>query len=260
MFPLKLFLSIIKSHRIISKFKPQLVIGTGGFASGPLLKAAAQRGIPLLVQEQNSYPGITNKWLAKNAQLICVAYKGMEKYFPPQKIRLTGNPIRHILTKPLPERDIACSYFNVNPQKKVLLVLGGSLGAKRINMLIASKINFFESLGIEVIWQCGQLYYEQYRDASNTKVKAHAFIKDMAMAYAAANFIISRAGALSVSELSQVGKPVMFIPSPNVAEDHQTKNAKAIEEKNAAILIIERDLDAKFQDEFSELISNLKAV
>ncbi|WP_282030595.1 undecaprenyldiphospho-muramoylpentapeptide beta-N-acetylglucosaminyltransferase [Winogradskyella eximia] len=258
-FPFKLISSLLRSRKIVNSFKPDAVIGTGGFASGPLLHVASSKGIPSLIQEQNSFPGITNKLLAKKVNTICVAYEGLEKFFPKEKIKLTGNPIRKDLLEVKNKHIEGKDAFTLKHNKKTLLVLGGSLGARRINQLIEANIGFFEAQDIQVIWQCGKLYYDQcnqYNDQENIQV--HAFLNQMDLAYAATDVIISRAGAISVSELCIVGKPVVFIPSPNVAEDHQTKNAKSVADKNAAILIREKDLDSNFQKEFSELISNEK--
>lgn len=256
-FPFKLIASLLRSMKILKTFKPSVVIGTGGFASGPLLKVATAKKIPSLIQEQNSFPGITNRLLAKKVDKICVAYEGLERFFPKDKLKLTGNPIRKDLLELQNNSIEAKDAFKLRHNKHTLLVLGGSLGARRINQLIEYNIEFFEDQNVQVIWQCGKLYYNQYKIYNKLDhIQVHAFLNQMEMAYGAADVIISRAGAISVSEMCVVGKPVIFVPSPNVAEDHQTKNAKAIEEKNAAILIIERDLDAKFQDEFSELISN----
>lgn len=258
-FPFKLMTSLLRSRKIIKTFQPNVVIGTGGFASGPLLQVATSRKIPSLIQEQNSFPGITNKLLGKKVNTICVAYEGLEKFFPKEKIKLTGNPIRKDLLQVKHKHIEGKDAFKLKHNKQTLLVLGGSLGARRINELIEANISFFETQDIQVIWQCGKLYYNQYKQYNELKtIQVHAFLNQMDLAYAAADVIISRAGAISVSELCIVGKPVIFIPSPNVAEDHQTKNAKSVADKNAAILIREKDLDSDFQTEFSELISNEK--
>ena len=256
-FPFKLISSLLKSRKIINSFQPDVVVGTGGFASGPLLKIAAMKGVPSLIQEQNSYPGITNKLLAKKADTICVAYDGLERFFPKDKIVLTGNPIRkdllHVGSKHIEGKDA----FTLIHSKHTLLILGGSLGARRVNQLIEDKLEYFQSLNMQLIWQCGKLYYQDYKRYNDLDhVQVHAFLNNMDMAYAAADIIISRAGASSVSELCVVGKPVIFIPSPNVAEDHQTKNANAIADKNAAILIKESGLDHEFEKQFSELMSS----
>ncbi|MBT8246158.1 MAG: undecaprenyldiphospho-muramoylpentapeptide beta-N-acetylglucosaminyltransferase [Winogradskyella sp.] len=256
-FPFKLISSLLKSIKIIRRFKPNVVIGTGGFASGPLLQVANSKGIPTLIQEQNSYPGITNKLLSKKANSICVAYEGLERFFPKEKIVLTGNPIRKDLIHIDGKIEEAKQYFKLNDTKLTLLVLGGSLGARRINQLIESKLQFFESHKIQLIWQCGKLYHEQYDIYnSNENVQVHSFLNQMDLAYAAADIIISRAGASSVSELCVVGKPVIFIPSPNVAENHQTKNAKSIVNKDAAVLIKESQIDSDFDTAFKKLVTS----
>ena len=256
LFPLKFISSLLKSRSIIKRFKPDAVIGTGGFASGAVVKVAGQMGIPTFIQEQNSYAGITNKMLAKNAHKICVAYDAMEQFFPKEKIVKTGNPIRDGLLNIAQYRSEGLSYFHLDSQQKTLLVLGGSLGARRINQLIEQQLPLFEQLGVQVLWQCGKLYYEEYKKYNSEQVRVLAFIDRMELAYAAADVIISRAGASSVSELCVVGKPVIFIPSPNVAEDHQTKNARAIADKQAAILLRENELNEQFANTFGKLIAN----
>ena len=257
MFPFKLMSSLFKSRRIINTYKPNVVIGTGGFASGPLLQVANSKGIPTLIQEQNSYPGITNKLLSKKANSICVAYEGLERFFPKEKIVLTGNPIRKDLIEIENKKIAGLSEFNLDKNKLTLLVLGGSLGARRVNQLIESKLEFFKTHDIQLIWQCGKLYQEEYsKYNANDNVQVHTFLNTMDLAYAASDIIISRAGASSVSELCVVGKPVIFIPSPNVAEDHQTKNAQAITDKNAAILVKESQLDSDFNTAFEKLLKS----
>jgi UDP-N-acetylglucosamine--N-acetylmuramyl-(pentapeptide) pyrophosphoryl-undecaprenol N-acetylglucosamine transferase len=256
MFPLKLASSIIRSRSIIKKFKPDAVIGTGGYASAPLLRVATMRRIPSLIQEQNSHAGITNKWLANKVESICVAYEGMDQFFPSEKLHLTGNPVRQDLLEIHSKRDEALSFFKLNPSKKTVLILGGSLGAKRINELLEKSISLFTKNDVQVIWQCGKIYESMYKDKGTNLVQVHTFLNRMDLAYAAADIIISRAGALSVSELCLVGKPVIFIPSPNVAEDHQTKNAIAISEKNAALLLKESELEMKFEKVFTALITS----
>ncbi len=256
MFPLKLTSSLLNSFKIIKNFKPDVVIGTGGFASGAVLKVASMLGIPTVIQEQNSYPGITNKLLAKKANKICVAYENLERFFPKDKMILTGNPVRQDLINEASKSE-AVAYFKLDANKKTLLVLGGSLGARRINQLIEKELDFLLSQNIQIIWQCGKLYlndYSKYNEKDNVQVVA--FIDRMDLVYAAADVVISRSGASSVSELCIVGKPTIFIPSPNVAEDHQTKNAKAISDKNGAILIKESELETQFETIFSDLISN----
>ena len=256
LFPLKLISSLVRSIFIVLIFKPDVVIGTGGFASGPVLYIASLFGTPTLVQEQNSYPGITNKLLAKKANKICVAYEGLEPFFPKDKIIITGNPVRQDLLD-FDQNEDAHEVFKLNSDKKTLLVLGGSLGARRINQLVEAQLPYFQKNEIQVIWQCGTLYYEEYKHHQQALgVQLFAFVKRMDLAYAAADIIVSRAGASSVSELCIVGKPVIFIPSPNVAEDHQTKNALAVSKKSAALLISEKDLDQNFEHQFTELIKN----
>ncbi|WP_433765469.1 undecaprenyldiphospho-muramoylpentapeptide beta-N-acetylglucosaminyltransferase [Flavobacterium ginsenosidimutans] len=256
MFPLKLASSLLESKRIIKKFKPNVVIGTGGFASGPLLQAAGSAGIPTVVQEQNSYPGITNKLLSKKANAICVAYQNLERFFPEEKIVLTGNPVRQDLIDIESKRDEAIAFYGLDPNKKTLLVLGGSLGARRINQLIEKELQNFLSQDVQVIWQCGKLYFEEYKKYNQPNVKVVDFIERMDFVYAASDVIISRAGASSVSELCIVGKPVIFIPSPNVAEDHQTKNAQAIVDAKGAILLKESELDSQFSIVFEALLKD----
>lgn len=242
-FPFKLLSSLWKAGRIVKKFKPNVVIGTGGFASGPTLMMANRKGIPTLVQEQNSYPGITNKLVGKKASKVCVAYDHLERFFPEEKLVKTGNPVRQDLLFIHTKTEEGKAFFELDTDQKTLLVLGGSLGARRINELIEEQLDFFAAQDVQVIWQCGKLYYEQYKKYNEREgVQVHAFLNRMDLAYAAADFIVSRAGASSVSELCIVGKPTIFIPSPNVAEDHQTKNAKAIVDKHGAILLKEREL------------------
>ena len=257
-FPFKLISSLWKAGRIIRQFKPDVAIGTGGYASGPTLFMANRRGIPTLIQEQNSYPGITNKFLSKKANVISVAYDNLERFFPSDKMVKTGNPVRADLLSIHKKEKIteARELYNLKKKRKTILILGGSLGARKINELIAENLPFFKEQKVQLLWQCGKLYYEQYKQHDEKKhVHVHAFINRMDLAYAAADIIISRAGASSVSELCIVGKPTIFIPSPNVAEDHQTKNAKAISDKHAAILLRESDLET-FPILFESLIKD----
>jgi len=256
LFPIKLLSSLLKSRQIIKQFQPDVVIGTGGFASGPLLQMANSAGIPTVIQEQNSFPGITNKLLSKKANAICVAYENLERFFPKDKMVLTGNPVRQDLMTIEGKRAEGVAHFNLDPNKKTILVLGGSLGARRVNQLIEKELEFFEKQNVQLLWQCGKLYFEEYQKYQSKDVQVMAFIERMDLVYAAADIVISRAGASSVSELCIVGKPVVFIPSPNVAEDHQTKNAKSIADKNGAILIRESELDTTFESTFSDLIGN----
>ena len=257
LFPVKLLSSLLKSRTIIRNFKPDVVIGTGGFASGPLLQMANSMNIPTLIQEQNSYPGITNKLLSKKAHKICVAYEHLEEFFPANKIILTGNPVRQDLLDVESKRSEALSYFNLDDNKKTLLILGGSLGSRRINQLIEKELDFLLANNFQVFWQCGTMYMTDYKHFSDKEnVQVVSFIDRMDLIYAAADFVISRAGASSVSELCLVGKPVIFIPSPNVAEDHQTKNAQSIVNKNGALMIKESELDEKFQTIFNILTND----
>jgi len=244
-FPFKLISSLLKAGRIINSFKPNVVIGTGGFASGPTLYMANRKKIPSLIQEQNSYPGITNKMLAKKADKICVAYDGLDKFFPADKLIKTGNPVRQDLLNIDEKRKEAIAYFNLDPNKKTLVIMGGSLGARAINQAVEKYLQTILKNDLQLIWQSGKLYYETYKGHSEVKgVQVFEFIQKMDLLYAAADLLISRAGAGSISELCIVGKPVIFIPSPNVAEDHQTKNAKSVTDLNAAILLMEGNIDS----------------
>ncbi|PPK94445.1 UDP-N-acetylglucosamine-N-acetylmuramylpentapeptide N-acetylglucosamine transferase [Nonlabens xylanidelens] len=257
-FPLKVIKSLYDAGKIIKSFQPDIAIGTGGFASGPLLFMANKKGIPTLIQEQNSYPGITNKLLSKKVNKICVASTGLERFFPKEKIVLTGNPVRQDLLNVDSLRAEALSHYNLDASKKTLLVLGGSLGARRVNQLIDSNLELFTKENVQVIWQCGKFYYQEYKEKAQPGIQVHAFLNRMDLAYAAADFIISRAGAGSISELCIVGKPVVFIPSPHVAEDHQTKNAQAITAQDAALMIKEVDLDQNFKTLWTGLLSNIE--
>lgn len=255
-FPFKLIQSLYRANKIINDFKPHVVIGTGGFASGPTLYMASKKNIPCVIQEQNSFPGITNKLLAKKVQKICVAYDGLEKFFPKEKMIKTGNPVRQDLLSVSEKRNEAISFFKLNDNKKTLIVLGGSLGARVINQTIENNLEHILKNEVQIIWQTGKLYFETYKKHSEKEgVQVHAFVQKMDLLYAAADFIISRAGAGTISELCIVGKPAIFIPSPNVAEDHQTKNALAIVEKNAALLLKESEID-KFGDLFISLVKD----
>ncbi len=256
MFPFKLIDSLWKSRKIIKEFKPNVVIGTGGFASGPLLQMANMLNIPTVIQEQNSYPGITNKILSKKANKICVAYENLERFFPKEKMILTGNPVRQDLIDIENKKAEAIHYFNLDANKKTLLVLGGSLGARRVNQLIEKELGNLNALNVQVIWQCGKLYFEDYKKYNSNNVQVLAFIDRMDLVYAAADIVISRAGASSVSELCIVGKPVIFIPSPNVAEDHQSKNAKSIVDKKGALMLKESELDTQFSIVFEALLKD----
>lgn len=253
-FPFKLMSSLNKSRKIIKAFQPDVVIGTGGFASGPLLKVAGSQNVPTLIQEQNSFPGITNRILSKRADVICAAYEEVNRFFPTERTVLTGNPVRQDLLEVASKRNEAQSFFKLDESTNTVLVLGGSLGARRINQLIEANLEIFKENGIQLIWQTGKLYYNEYKKYHSKDIQVHEFLNKMDLAYAAADIIISRAGAGSVSELCIVGKPVIFIPSPNVAEDHQAKNAMAIVNKNAAIMLKETELEEKFENTFLDLL------
>ena len=257
-FPFKLLSSLWNAYKIIKKFKPAIVIGTGGFASGPTLYMASVKGIKTIIQEQNSYPGITNKLLSKKADKICVAYDGLERFFPSEKIIKTGNPVRQDLLAIEGKRSQAQAHFNLKTNKKTLVIIGGSLGARALNNLIEKHINWLVSNNVQVIWQTGKLYYDEFKKYDKLEgVQTHAFLNRMDLTYAAADILISRAGASSISELCLVGKPVLFIPSPNVAEDHQTKNALAVVNNNAALLLKESELNL-FQTMFTEVLNDEK--
>lgn len=243
----KLLISVAKCKSIIKSFKPDVVIGVGGYASGPLLYKAQRMKVPTLIQEQNSYAGLTNKWLASKSKKICVAYSGMERYFPAGKIMVTGNPVRKDLKMLEVNPDEVAKHFELKPGMKTLLVIGGSLGARTINESIGANLDELIRKKIQVIWQTGKYYFEQAKSEvqnyNNHNIHVYEFINRMDLAYTAADIIISRAGAGSISELCIVGKPAILVPSPNVAEDHQTKNAMALVKDEAAILV--KDIEAK---------------
>ena len=245
--PFKIIKSLLKARAIIKDFKPDVAVGVCGYASGPLLFVASQMNIPYLIQEQNSYAGITNKWLAKNAKLICVAFEGMEKFFPKAKILLTGNPIRKESIAIENKRDEAAEYFGISADKKTVLVIGGSLGSGTLNKSVLAALDKIIAADVQVIWQTGKYYFqsinEQLKGKEHENIKVLEFLNRMDLAYAASDLIISRAGAGTIAELCVIKKPVILVPSPNVAEDHQTKNANALVEKNAAILV--KDVNAE---------------
>lgn len=260
-FPLKLVSSVFKAYGLIGKFKPDAVVGVGGYASGPMLYAATTRRIPTLIQEQNSYAGITNKLLGKSVNRICVAYEGMGKFFPASKVVLTGNPVRQDILDCQEKRDEALSFFRLQPQKKTILVLGGSLGARTLNESTAHNLTQVLRAGHQLLWQTGKAYFPQAQAqvavvGEGQGAHAFDFIRRMDLAYAAADIVISRAGALSISELSVAGKPVILVPSPNVAEDHQTKNALALVQKEAAVLVRDQEAQEKLYREGLSLIED----
>lgn len=247
---IKLMKSQIKARRIIKEFKPDAAVGVGGYASGPTLKVAGSMGIPTLIQEQNSYAGVTNKLLAKKACKICVAYEGMERFFDKEKIILTGNPVRQNLLNQQMSREEAIRSFNLDPTKKTVLIVGGSLGARTINNCVLNGLDQIRQSGVQFIWQTGKFYINEAKEkvgqAENyPMLHTTDFITDMAAAYSAADLVISRAGAGSISEFCLLGKPVILVPSPNVAEDHQTKNALALVAKDAALYIKDAEASEK---------------
>ncbi len=239
--PFKLINSLYKAHKILKDFKPEVVVGVGGYASGPTLRAAIFAGIPTLIQEQNSFPGKTNKLLAGKVNTICAAYDGLDKFFPKEKIVQTGNPVRSEMVEIIGKKVEAVKHFGLAPEQKTILVIGGSLGARTLNESVIAGITDIQNHDTQVLWQCGKFYFEKMqetlRETEHEGIYLNEFISRMDLAYAAADVIISRAGAISVSELCLIQKPAILVPSPNVAEDHQTKNAMALVEKNAAVLV-----------------------
>lgn len=259
-FPIKLLKSLRQAAKIIKDFKPDAVVGVGGYASGPVLFAAQRKGIPTLVQEQNSYAGLTNKLLSKKANTICVAYPEMDKFFPQDKIVYTGNPVRKDILELEGKREMALTHFGLSEGRKTVLILGGSLGAKTLNQAVLKDMNTLEGEGYQLLWQCGKFYFKDMlqimEDSSLKHIHLREFIREMDLAYAAADIVVSRAGALSVSELSLVGKPVIFIPSPNVAEDHQTKNAMAYVSKDAALILRDEEAIGQLKNKLNDLTSD----
>lgn len=257
---IKLFKSQRMARKIVKDFRPHAAVGVGGYASGPTLKVAGSMGIPTLLQEQNSYAGVTNKLLAKQAKKICVAYEGMERFFDKDKIILTGNPVRQGLLHPTTTREGAIASFGLNPEKRTVLILGGSLGARTINQCIINNLDKVKNSGVQFIWQTGKIYIEEARAAvarAGELPMLHVtdFISDMAIAYSAADLVISRAGAGSISEFCLLQKPVILVPSPNVAEDHQTKNALALVNKNAALYVKDADAQDLLLDKAIETVN-----
>lgn len=250
---IKLMRSQLKARRIVKAFQPDVAVGVGGYASGPTLKVAGMMGIPTLIQEQNSYAGVTNKLLAKQASKICVAYEGMERFFDKEKIILTGNPVRQGLLQHNMSREDAVRSFQLDPAKKTVLIIGGSLGARTINNCVMQGLDKIRQSGVQFIWQTGKIYINEARAAVSRAgelpmLHTTDFIADMAAAYRAADLVISRAGAGSISELCLLGKPVILVPSPNVAEDHQTKNALALVNKEAALYVKDAEAGVKLLD------------
>ena len=253
-----------KAKKIIAAFKPDIAIGVGGYASAPTLKAASNVGVPTLLQEQNSYAGVTNKLLAARASKICVAYEGMEKFFPAEKIILTGNPVRQDLFAVAPKAREAYEFFGFDPAKKTILIVGGSLGARTINRSIKEGLQSLAGSDVQCIWQTGKLYVTEAREAAasfrNSNMIVTDFVTRMDYAYAIADLVISRAGASSISELCLLAKPVILVPSPNVAEDHQTKNALALVNRDAAVMIRDADAEKNLVPKALELIENNPAL
>lgn len=237
--PIKLASSFIKAYQIVNSFKPHVAVGVGGYASGPILRTAAFCGVPTVIQEQNSYAGMTNKWLARNAHVICTAYPGMEKFFPKEKVVFTGNPVRKEITQINASREQAMAYYGLDSTRPTVLIVGGSLGARTINKSVEVALERIKTAEAQVLWQTGKMYYEECAIVSQGVSNLHAkmFLDRMDYAYTSADVIVSRAGALSISELQLIGKPVILVPSPNVAEDHQTHNAMALVNQRAAIMV-----------------------
>ena len=261
-FPFKLISSMINARKILKRFKPNVVVGVGGFASGPTMKTAASMGIPIVIQEQNSYPGITNKIVAKKASKICVAYDNMEKWFPKDKIVLTGNPLRNNIVPMNDRRDEGVKFFGLNPEKKTILLVGGSQGALGINRGISAQLASFKENDCQMIWQTGKHYYDKavqevQENGLQDRIKCTVFIDRMDLAYAAADVVISRAGAMSISELSLLNKAVVFVPLPTAAEDHQTKNAMSLVDANAAMIVKNSETEKELLPVVFSLLENV---
>jgi UDP-N-acetylglucosamine--N-acetylmuramyl-(pentapeptide) pyrophosphoryl-undecaprenol N-acetylglucosamine transferase len=261
LFPLKVISSLFKASRILKRFRADIAIGTGGYASGPLLYMASRKKIPALIHEQNSYPGITNKILGKSANRICVSYDGMTKYFPQEKIVVTGNPIRREILHIKASKEESLKFFDLESNMPVLLIFGGSQGAKRINEVIAEQLDHLLDAGMQIIWQTGSLTYEMVQEkvnksAQSKHVKVHKFINRMDLAYTACDLIISRAGAIAIAEIIAVKKPAVFVPLPTSAEDHQTKNADTLVKGHAALMVRERDAEEKLAETVIGMMKN----
>lgn len=258
LFPLKVFQSVRKAGKLVEQFKPDAVVGVGGYASAPVLLAATSRAVPALIQEQNSYAGLVNKLLARRVNKICVAYEGMEQFFPADRLVLTGNPVRAEIAGG--NREEALRFFGLDPAKPVLLIIGGSLGARTLNQATAAALSRLKEAGVQLLWQTGKLYFptaeQQAAEFKDANLHALEFIKRMDLAYAAADVVISRAGALSVSELCLTAKPCVLVPSPNVAEDHQTKNARALSTRDAALLVTDADAATQLYDVALSLLAD----
>ena len=264
-FPFKLISSLVKARRILKRFKPDLVVGVGGFASGPIMRKATSLRIPVVIQEQNSYPGVTNKIVAPKATRICVAYENMQRWFPEERIVLTGNPLRNNVVSIEGKHDEGARFFGLDPQKPIILLVGGSQGALGINKGISAKLAMFKDTDVQMIWQTGKHYIEQAQQeikqlGLEDRVKPVVFIDRMDLAYASADVVISRAGAMSISELSLVGKAVVFVPLPTAAEDHQTKNAQSLVEKDAAIIVRNDETGEKLIPTVFELLADKEKI
>lgn len=264
LFPFKLLISLVQSWLIIIKFRPDVAVGVGGFASGPLLWTTSLFRIPTLIQEQNSYAGITNKLLAKKANTICVAYDNMERFFPKEKIVKTGNPVREDILNIENKRSLALKFFDLENDKKTIFVMGGSLGARMINLSVYNKINKIINEDVQLVWQIGKIYFDDYEQKMKSydvsRIRMYDFLREMDLAYAVADVIVSRAGALSISELTIVGKPTVLVPSPNVAEDHQTQNAKALTSEDAAILVTDDEAPEKMIETALDILKDNKGM
>ena len=260
LFPLKVISSYLASLKIIKEFNPHVVVGFGGYASSPITMAAARKKVPILLQEQNSYAGLANKTVAKRASAICVAYDNMANFFAAEKIVLTGNPVRETILQSTIDKKLASEVFGLNSDLKTILILGGSLGARTINESIIQNLDKLIAANINVAWQTGSLYFNEMIERMPTEdtanIKVVEFISEMEQAYAVADLVISRAGALTISELCIAGKPVIFVPSPNVAEDHQTKNAKALVDKNAAEIVEDKDAIRQLVGKALDVLTN----
>ena len=264
-FPFKLISSLVKAKRILKRFKPDAVVGVGGFASGPTMRKATSLGIPVVIQEQNSFPGVTNKIVAPKAARICVAYDNMERWFPKDKIVFTGNPLRSNVVSIDGKHDEGAKFFGLDPQKPIILLVGGSQGALGINKGISAQLAMFKDVDYQMIWQTGKLYIEQAEKeikelGLEQRVKPTVFIDRMDLAYASADVVISRAGAMSISELSLVKKAVVFVPLPTAAEDHQTKNAQSLEEKDAAMIVKNSETSEKLLPTVFELLKDKEKI
>lgn len=261
----KLFTSLVKSKRILKRKRPGVVVGVGGYASGPLCYMASKKGIPVVLQEQNSYPGITNKLLASKASKICVAYENMERFFPAEKILVTGNPVRQDIVDIKSKKKEALKYYNLDPGKKTIVIVGGSLGARTINESVVKNLEEIKkSEDVQIIWQTGSYYYDEMKERCSLNelgtIKMMAFISRMDYAYAAADVIISRAGACTISELCLTSSVSILVPSPNVAEDHQTKNARSLSDKGAAVLVEDKDAKDILIPEALKLVKDQKRI